>query len=193
MEFGEESKLTVFTPRQYKILSAFADRIIPRGGAFALGALDVGVAESVDRMLSNFDRTIQKGLRMLLLLIEYSTFFFTPLESPVASHGDRQFSNSLSASGGLRRTKALGEPRKTFGLLRGELLTGFTRKFRPFTRLSPEDQDSYLKSWEGSRFYLRRSPFLVLKMLCLSIFYSDERVEKDVGYEPACQDLTPNR
>ena len=144
MEFGEEKELLVLTPRQYKILSAFADRIIPRGGAFALGALDVGVSESVDRMLSNFDRTIQKGLRMLLMLIEYSTFFFT-------------------------------------------------RKFRPFTRLSPEDQDSYLKSWEVSRFYLRRSSFLVLKMLCLTIFYSDERVEKDVGYEPACQDLTPNR
>ncbi len=182
MESGEESKLVVLTPRQYKILSAFADRLSPRGGAFALGALDVGVAESVDRMLSNFGRTVQMGLKMLLLLIEYSTFFSTPLESPVASHGDRQFSNSLSASGGLRRTKALGE-----------LLTGFTRKFRPFTRLSPEDQDRYLKGWEGSRFYLRRSPLLVLKMLCLSIFYSDERVEKDVGYEPACQDLTTNR
>ncbi len=143
MELWKESKLVVLTPREYKILSAFADRIIPRGGAFALGALDVGVAESVDRMTSNFDRTIQKGLRMLLLLIEYSTFFFT-------------------------------------------------RKFRPFSRLSPEDQDRYLKGWEGSRFYLRRSSFLVLKMLCLSIFYSDERVEKDVGYVPACQDLTPN-
>ncbi len=143
MEFGEESELMVLTSRQYKILSVFADRVIPRGGAFALGALDVGVAESVDRMLSNFDQTTQMGLRMLLLFIEYSTFLFT-------------------------------------------------RKFKRFTRLSPEDQERYIKGWEGSRFYLCRSPLIILKMMCLLIFYSDERVEKDVGYELACKDLTTN-
>lgn len=143
MELGEESKLMVLTPRQYKILSTITDRLSPRGGAFALGALDMDVAESVDRLMSNLDRTIQMGLKMLLLLIEYSTFIFT-------------------------------------------------RKFKRFTRLSPEDQDRYLKGWENSRFYLRRLPFFVLKMLCLLIFYSDERVEKDVGYEPVCQDLATN-
>ncbi len=141
MELGEERKLMVLSPRQYKILSVFSDRLIPRGGAFSLGALDVGVAEDIDRMVSNLDQTIQMGLKMFILLFEYSTFFFT-------------------------------------------------RKFKRFTRLSPEDQESYLKGWESSRFYLRRLPFFLLKLLCLSIFYSDERVGKDVGYEPTCQDLT---
>ena len=143
MELGEESKLMVLTPRQYKILSTITDRLSPRGGAFALGALDMDVAESVDRLMGNLDRTMQTGLKMLLFLIEYSTFIFT-------------------------------------------------RKFKRFTRLSPEDQDSYLKGWQNSRFYLRRLSFFVLKMLCLLIFYSDERIEKDVGYEPVCRDLATN-
>ncbi|UCD83764.1 MAG: gluconate 2-dehydrogenase subunit 3 family protein [Deltaproteobacteria bacterium] len=140
MDFGGEKELAVLNTREYKILSALTDRFIPRGGAFALGALDVGVAEAIDRMVSNLDRTMQTGLRMLLLLIEYSTFIFT-------------------------------------------------RRFKPFTRLSPENQDKYLEGWESSRFYLRRFPITFLKLMCMSIFYSDERVEKDVGYEPACKDL----
>lgn len=48
----------------------------------------------------------------------------------------------------------------------------FGGKVRPFTRLSPSDADTYIKSWAESRFGLRRRLFRCLRDLALLGYYS---------------------
>ncbi len=59
------------------------------------------------------------------------------------------------------------------------LLDGRTR---PFTRLSPEDQDRALVDWRDSRLALRRSGFQALERLCAALYYADPRSYSTVGY-----------
>ena len=63
--------LHVFTSGEYEILSAVADTLVPRGGAFPLGASDVGLAARIDLFLARQDPAIVKGLRGALLILEY--------------------------------------------------------------------------------------------------------------------------
>ena len=48
----------------------------------------------------------------------------------------------------------------------------FTGKLRPFTRLSPHDADTYIRSWAESRFGLRRRLFRGLRDLTFLGYYS---------------------
>lgn len=63
--------LHVFTAGEYEILSAVADTLVPRGGAFPLGASDVGLAERIDRFVATQDPAVVKGLRGALVILEY--------------------------------------------------------------------------------------------------------------------------
>lgn len=53
------------------ILAAVADAIIPRGGAFALGAADVNVAARLDLVLAQDDAVVQEQVSGALLVIEW--------------------------------------------------------------------------------------------------------------------------
>ncbi|MHB1846081.1 MAG: gluconate 2-dehydrogenase subunit 3 family protein [Deltaproteobacteria bacterium] len=59
------------------------------------------------------------------------------------------------------------------------LLDGRTR---PFTALSPTEQDRALAQWRDSRLPLRRSGFQALQRLCAALYYSDPRTAQTVSY-----------
>jgi hypothetical protein len=59
----------------------------------------------------------------------------------------------------------------------------FDLRFSSFINMAPEDKDSYLEDWMTSNLALRRTGFQALKRLCLSMFYTDSRSWKEIGYE----------
>jgi hypothetical protein len=59
----------------------------------------------------------------------------------------------------------------------------FDFRFSSFLSMSPEDKDTYLEDWMTSIFGVRRSGFQALKRISMSMYYTDERSWKDIGYE----------
>lgn len=53
---------------------------------------------------------------------------------------------------------------------------------RPFTQLSPDEQDEALRQWRDSRLPLRRSGFQSLQRLSLALYYCDPKVYAGIGY-----------
>jgi hypothetical protein len=53
----------------------------------------------------------------------------------------------------------------------------FTGKLRPFTRLSPHDADTYIRSWAESRFGLRRRLFRGLRDLTFLGYYGESATD----------------
>jgi hypothetical protein len=56
-------------------------------------------------------------------------------------------------------------------------------KFRPFSRLGPEDQDDVIRGMMRSRLSWRRSAFLGLKQLAVFFYYADDRAWPRTGYD----------
>ena len=63
--------LRVLAPGEWQVLAAVADTVIPRGGAFSLGAADVDLAERIDALLAAQPPELAGGVRGALLLLEY--------------------------------------------------------------------------------------------------------------------------
>lgn len=63
--------LHVFTSGEYLIVAAIADTVVPRGGAFPIGAEDVDLASRIDAFLVTQDPDVVKGLRGALMILEY--------------------------------------------------------------------------------------------------------------------------
>jgi len=59
----------------------------------------------------------------------------------------------------------------------------FDFRFSSFLNMSPQDKDSYLEDWMKSILGLRRTGFQALKRLCMSMYYTDSRSWKEIGYE----------
>ena len=82
---------------------------------------------------------------------------------------------------------APAEVRADFGkllLLLENAFAGFVLdgRARPFTRLSPEEQDDVLADWRDSRLALRRSGFSALRKLTQAAWYAAPEAWADVGY-----------
>lgn len=60
----------------HAVISAFADRIIPRGGAFSEGALDLDVVRYFDTIVSDQPPEVQKDMKSGIMLVEYGAPFF---------------------------------------------------------------------------------------------------------------------
>jgi hypothetical protein len=52
-----------------------------------------------------------------------------------------------------------------------------------FLNMSPGDKDSFIEDWMTSKFSFRRSGFQALKRVSMSMFYTESRSWKDIGYE----------
>jgi hypothetical protein len=59
----------------------------------------------------------------------------------------------------------------------------FDLRCTSFLRMSPEDQSTYLADWMSSRLAFRRTAFQALKRTSLSMFYTDPRSWKGIGYD----------
>ncbi|GAA0687765.1 hypothetical protein GCM10009104_12440 [Marinobacterium maritimum] len=64
-------KLVVLTAEDYHTLSVVTDTLIPRGGAFPLGALDIDLAARIDAYLDPEDAELMQGLRGALVFLEH--------------------------------------------------------------------------------------------------------------------------
>jgi hypothetical protein len=65
----------------------------------------------------------------------------------------------------------------------------FGRRPRPFTQLSPGEQDEVLREWRDSRLALRRSGYQALHMVVLFAYYSSSASWPAVGYPGPPQGL----
>jgi hypothetical protein len=59
----------------------------------------------------------------------------------------------------------------------------FDFRFCSFLNMSALDKDSYVLDWMTSKFGFRRTGFQALKRVSLSMFYTDSRSWKEIGYE----------
>jgi hypothetical protein len=129
------AELLFFTPTEYGVFAAVADRIVPKIDPGQPTAGEVGVALKADHLLSRADPDTRHDFKQLLGL----------------------FDNALASF----------------------VLDG---RARPFTRLSPDEQDQALRQWRDSRLPLRRSGFQGLERLSLAIYYSDPKTYAGIGY-----------
>jgi hypothetical protein len=60
---------------------------------------------------------------------------------------------------------------------------------RPFTQMSPEQQDSHLRSWATSRLAIRRTGFQALKRLAAAVYFGSPETYASVGYPGPPYDL----
>jgi hypothetical protein len=53
---------------------------------------------------------------------------------------------------------------------------------RPFTRMSPQEQDAHIDRWATSRMAVRRTGFQALKRLTAAMYYAEPSTYASVGY-----------
>lgn len=139
--------LRFFTPAEYSVFAAIAERVLARGPAdvppelasqtrpVAPSAAELDVAGKADAFLAPLDETSAKDLKRLLALFDNALF-----------------------------SVATGGPP------------------RPFTRMTPEEQDAHLERWATSRLAVRRTGFQALKRLAAAIYYASPLTFASVGY-----------
>jgi hypothetical protein len=60
---------------------------------------------------------------------------------------------------------------------------------RPFTAMSPQDQDDHLRRWETSRLAIQRTGYQAMKRLCCALYFSTPVTYASVGYAGPPYDL----
>ena len=139
--------LHFFSPEEYSIFAAVADRVLARGPPDVPPELaaqrrpapptpaELDVAGKADAFLAPLDEASAKDLKQLLALFDNALF---------------------------------------------SVLTGGPA--RPFTQMTPEEQDAHLERWATSRLAVRRTGFQALKRLAAAIYYSSPLSYASVGY-----------
>jgi hypothetical protein len=136
-ELGDvPDNLLYFSPKEYLIFKAAAERIIGEASPGQPGANDIGVAVRGDQFLAGADPEVQEQFHQLLSV--FNAPFFTFL---------------------------------------------FDFRGSSFLNMSPADKDSFIEDWMTSKFGFRRSGFQALKRVSLSMFYTESRSWKEIGYE----------
>jgi len=135
-EAAKGRPLQFFTPAEYSIWAAVADRVLaeekPSGAPTASG---LDVAGRADAFLAPLPQADRKDLKQLLALFDNALF---------------------SVLGG-------GPP-------------------RPFTAMSPDDQDAHLRRWQTSRLAIQRTGYQAMKRLCCALYFSAPETYASVGY-----------
>lgn len=129
-------QLRFFSPHEYLIMQAVADRIVGAPKSGAPSASDIGVALRADVFLSTADLEIQDQFHQLLTVFNAPLFTFL-----------------------------------------------FDFRFSSFINMKSEDQDSYLEDWMTSIVGFRRTGFQALKRTSLSMFYTEPRSWKEIGFD----------
>jgi hypothetical protein len=128
--------LLFFSPKEYLIFEAVAERIIGPASPGQVRANDVGVAARADQFLAGADPEVQEQIHQLLSVFNAPLFTFL-----------------------------------------------FDFRTSSFLNMSPADKDSYLEDWMTSNLGFRRTAFQALKRVSMSMFYTDSRSWKEIGYE----------
>jgi hypothetical protein len=142
-EMPKGRTLQFFTPAEYSIWAAVADRMLAEekpSGAPTPSQLDV--AGRADAFLAPLPEKDGKDLKQLLALFDNALF---------------------SAVQG-------GPP-------------------RPFTAMSPQEQDDHIRRWQGSRLAIQRTGYEALRRLCCAMYFSAPETYASVGYPGPPYDL----
>lgn len=126
-------KLNVLSSDDYKLLSIVSDTVIPRGGAFPTGALDIDLAARIDSYLEPEDTDLIQGIRGALMFVEH--------KAPALSGKEGLFSG-LSADAReetLLALRAMGGPATAvFAALRGLCIFYFYTDEQAWTHIGYE-------------------------------------------------------
>jgi hypothetical protein len=133
---GIPKDLAFFSPREYLIFQAVAERIIGLPSPGQPSVEYIGVASRADQFLAGADPEVQDQLHQLFTV--FNAAFFTFI---------------------------------------------FDFRFSSFMNMSAPDKDSYIFDWMTSTLRFRRTGFQALKRISLSMFYTDNRSWKEIGYE----------
>ena len=101
---GEISRLKFLTPDQFAALEAVTDTMIPRGGAFEIGARDVVLAARIDSHLPMLDPAVAQGFRGALVFVEQQAPLLAGKSAPFSglSEADRTaVCSAMLQAGGL--------------------------------------------------------------------------------------------
>jgi len=142
-------QLRFFTPAEYSVFAAVAERVLAPGAAdlpqelagvlrarpAAPAPAVLDVAGKADAFLAPLDQASTKELKQLLALFDNALFSFVTGGPP-----------------------------------------------RPFTRMSPAEQDAHLERWATSRMAVRRTGFQALKRLSAAVYYGSPETHASVGY-----------
>jgi hypothetical protein len=128
--------LLFFSPREYIIFEAVAERIIGAPSPAQPSVKDVGVASRADQFLAGADPEVQDQLHQLFTV--FNAAFFTFL---------------------------------------------FDFRLTSFVNMTAAAKDSYIMDWMTSRFGFRRTAFQALKRVSLSMFYTNSRSWREIGYD----------
>ena len=129
-------QLRFFSPKEYLIVEAMADRMIGKLNDGAPSASQVDVPLRADKFLSGADPEIQEQFHQLLTVFNAPAFTFL-----------------------------------------------FDFRLSSFINMKSEDQDTYLEDWMTSIIGFRRTGFQALKRVSLSMFYTESRSWKEIGFE----------
>ncbi|MCA1825684.1 MAG: hypothetical protein ABR567_04360 [Myxococcales bacterium] len=149
------SPLRFFTPAEYSIWAAVAERVLARDATAATAEGD--------------------GVDQAALRGERRPAAPTPSEIDVAGKADA-FLAPLPANDArdLKQLLAL------FDNALFSVVTGGPP--RPFTQMDAAEQDAHLTRWETSRLAIRRTGFQAMKRLCCALYFSDPRTYASIGY-----------
>jgi hypothetical protein len=104
--------------KQYAVIRAFADRVVPAGGPYPEGALDTGVVEFFDKFAATDYPEVQKDFKNAIALIEHGPLLlkgkFTRFTDMTPDEQDEYLASWQNSSITLLRGAFLGFKRLCF-------------------------------------------------------------------------------
>ena len=117
--------------------------------------------------------------RELAILVAIADRVITPIDgTPTA--GDARVARRIDRELAFNEGTLAGDVRAALSLV--EYAPFLDLRLRPFTRLTPAEQDAHLQACAESRWTTRRNAFSGLRFLCLFFYYTDDRTWHSVGY-----------
>ena len=153
--------LLFFSPAEYSIMAAIAERVLAESVPPALAAFPPGGSAEVPAALAQELAALPAAP--------------SPAQLDVAGHIDAFLAPSDPAvASDFKQLLALFD-NALFSLLGGG-------PPRPFTRMSEEDQDRHLARWAHSRLSVQRSGYQALKRLSGAIYFGSPETFASLGY-----------
>lgn len=168
------AELTSITRRGFLRASAATT-----GSLIGAGALAGCVSRASYRALIGDERPEVLSARDLAVLMAFADRIVAPAEdAPTAreTRTARRIDRELLFSDGL----LTADVRAALSIIEyGPLID---LRWRRFTRLSPAEQDAYLRACATSSWSLRRNAYGGLRFLCVFFHYTDDRTWRSIGY-----------
>ena len=152
--------LLFFTPAEYSIWAAVADRVLAREATWVTQEHNDGPPLPAAVLVEAAEKRAAAPTPAAVDVAGKADAFLAPLDA--ASARDLKQLLALFDSG-------------LFSLVTGGPPT-------PFTQLDPAGQDAQLKAWQTSRLSIRRTGFQAMKRLCCAIYYGAPESYAAIGY-----------